>query len=91
MYMLGHFMLFVLFVMLGVALTDLGVAGFVAGIGLAFVGACFTLYPMILRTMPHTLARLYDVSEGRALFVSFMLLMMAVMAESLITTGRLPE
>ena len=93
MYMLGHFVFFFVPLMIGIMVGDslspeLSIAVALAG---GALGAFGFLYPMLFRAMPGTLAALYGVGRGRALFSVVALFMAMFAAHSLITTGQWPE
>lgn len=93
MYMLGHFIIFFMCVVIGVGLGGLfgGPMDAIIAAGIGLGGACFTVYPMLVRTMPETLGELYGANPGWAGFSAFALCMAMFAAYELITTGRLPD
>lgn len=92
-YMLGQFIFFFVPLFLGLSIGDhiSNNLGLIFGLGFGLASAVLFLYPMILRTMPGTLAHFYAISRDRALFTVVTLFMVIFPIHSLLTTGHLPE
>jgi hypothetical protein len=93
MYMLGQFFIFFIFLSVGLVIGDIFPSNLVIVVGILFGlgGGLIIIYPLITKTMPQTLGKLYGVSSAWAGFSAFALCMTMFATHSLVTTGHLPE